>query len=113
MPEKSAPNILSLSQESRLFAPPKSFSQRAHIRSLSQYRNLYMESIRQPERFWARQAKNELVWFKPWKQVLQWKAPNAKWFIGGKLNVSHNCLDRWLDTPTVNKAALIWEGDPA
>jgi acetyl-CoA synthetase len=72
-----------------------------------------MESIRSPEKFWAKQAKNELVWFKPWKQVLKWKVPNAKWFVGGKLNVSFNCLDKWLSTPTANKAALIWEGEPA
>ena len=113
MPEKNTTNITSLSQEARVFPPPKEFSKRAHIKSLSQYRDLYMESMRAPERFWARQAKKELVWFKPWKQVLEWKVPAARWFIGGKLNVSHNCLDRWLNTPTANKAALIWEGEPA
>ncbi|HEY0548163.1 MAG TPA: acetate--CoA ligase, partial [Verrucomicrobiae bacterium] len=106
-------NITSLSQEARLFPPPKEFSRRAHIKSLSQYRDLYMESIRSPEKFWAKQAKNELVWFKPWTSVLKWKVPNAKWFVGGKLNVSFNCLDKWLNTPTANKAALIWEGEPA
>src|SRR5687768_10267749 len=113
MPEKNVTNITSLSQEARLFPPAREFSRRAHIKSLSQYRDLYMESIRSPEKFWAKQAKNELVWFKPWNAVLKWKAPDAKWFIGGKLNVSHNCLDKWLDTPTANKAALIWEGEPA
>jgi len=113
MPDKNAMNITSLSNEKRVFAPSKEFSKRARIRSLSQYRDLYMESIRSPERFWARQAKNELVWFKPWKQVLKWKVPNAQWFVGGKLNVSYNCLDKWLGTPTANKAALIWEGEPA
>jgi acetyl-CoA synthetase len=113
MPEKNATNITSLSQETRVFPPPKEFSKRAHIKSLSQYRDLYMESIRSPEKFWGKQAKNELVWFKPWKQVLKWKVPNAQWFVGGKLNVSFNCLDKWLNTPTVNKAALIWEGEPA
>jgi acetyl-CoA synthetase len=113
MPEKTASNITSFSQESRLFPPAKDFSKRAHIKSLAQYRDLYMESIRSPERFWSKQAKAELTWFKPWKTVLKWKAPNAQWFTGGKLNVSDNCLDRWLDTPTANKAALIWEGEPA
>jgi acetyl-CoA synthetase len=113
MPEKNAMNITSFSHEKRVFPPPKDFSKRAHIKSLSQYRDLYMESIRSPERFWARQAKNELVWFKPWKQVLKWKVPNAQWFVGGKLNVSFNCLDQWLNIPTANKAALIWEGEPA
>jgi acetyl-CoA synthetase len=113
MPEKTVSNITSLSQESRLFPPAREFSKHAHIKSLAQYRELYGESIRNPERFWARQAKTELAWFKPWKSVLKWKAPNAKWFDGGKLNVSDNCLDRWLNTPTANKAALIWEGEPA
>ena len=113
MPEKNVSNITSLSTESRVFPPAKEFSKRAHIKTLAQYRDLYMESLRSPDRFWAKQAKNELVWFKPWNTVLKWKAPNAQWFVGGKLNVSHNCLDKWLDTPTANKAALIWEGEPA
>ncbi len=113
MPEKNAMNITSLSQEMRVFPPPKEFSRRAHIKSLAQYRDLYFESIRSPEKFWAKQAKKELIWSKPWKQVLKWKVPNAQWFVGGKLNVSFNCLDRWLNTPTANKAALIWEGEPA
>jgi acetyl-CoA synthetase len=83
------------------------------MESLARYRQLYNESIRSPEKFWARQAKQELVWFKPWKKVLQWKEPFAQWFAGGQLNVSYNCLDRHLDTPVANKAALIWEGEPA
>jgi acetyl-CoA synthetase len=112
-PTVSAPNITSYLHEERVFHPAKDFSKRAHIKSLAEYRKLYNESIKSPEKFWARQAKNELVWFKPWKQVLQWKEPFAKWFVGGQLNVSANCLDKWLDTPTANKAALIWEGEPA
>ena len=80
---------------------------------MSQYRKMYRESVKSPDKFWAKQAKEELVWFKPWKKVLQWKAPFAKWFVGGTLNVSYNCLDRHLGTPTANKAALIWEGEPA
>ena len=61
---------------------------------------MWTESVKAPEKFWARQAKTELVWFKPFTKVLQWKVPFAKWFLGGKLNVAHNCLDRWLDTPS-------------
>ena len=105
------PNIASLSHEKRVFPPPKEFSKRAHIKSLAQYRKLYHESIQSPEKFWAKQAKNELVWFKPWKKVLQWKTPFAKWFIGGKLNLSENCLDRHLTTHRRNKAAILWEGE--
>jgi len=99
--------------EERVFPPSKEFAKRARIKSLAEYRKLYNESIRAPEKFWARAAKEELVWFKPWKKVLQWKEPFAKWFIGGRVNVSYNCLDRHLSTPLANKAALIWEGEPA
>ena len=106
-------SITSVLNESRVFKPSKAFSARAHIKSLAQYRKLYNESIRSPEKFWAAQAKRELIWFKPWKKVLQWNEPFAKWFLGGQLNVSYNCLDRWLGTPYANKAALIWEGEPA
>jgi acetyl-CoA synthetase len=106
------PNITSVLNENRLFRPPKEFSKRAHIKSLAEYQKLYRESIQAPEKFWGRMAKNELVWFKPWKKVLQWKEPFAKWFVGGQLNASVNCLDKWLGTPTANKAALIWEGEP-
>jgi acetyl-CoA synthetase len=106
-------SITSVLQEERVFAPRKEFSNGAHIKSLAQYRKLYNESIRSPDRFWGKQAKNELVWFRAWKSVLQWKEPFAKWFSGGLLNVSYNCLDRHLGTPVANKAALIWEGEPA
>src|SRR5215831_7629840 len=105
--------ITSVLNESRVFKPPKAFSERAHIKSMAQYRKLYDESVQSPEKFWAAQAKGELIWFKPWKKVLQWNEPFAKWFLGGQLNVSYNCLDRWLGTPYANKAALIWEGEPA
>ncbi len=114
MPPKNKPNAQnSMLSEERVFKPAKEFSQRAHIKSLAHYRKLYNESIKSPEKFWAREAKNELVWFKPWKKVLQWKEPFAKWFVGGQLNVSYNCLDKWLGTPHANKAAIIWEGEPA
>jgi len=106
-------SITSVLHEDRVFPPPKEFARAAHIKSMAEYRAMYNESIRSPEKFWARHAKQELVWFKPWTKVLQWKAPFAKWFIGGKLNLSFNCLDKHLDTPTANKAAIIWEGEPA
>jgi acetyl-CoA synthetase len=106
-------DITSVLHENRVFRPPKEFSRRAHLKSLAQYRKLYRESVTSPEKFWAKQAKDELVWFKPWKKVLQWKEPFAEWFVGGSLNVSFNCLDRHLTSATANKAALIWEGEPA
>jgi acetyl-CoA synthetase len=110
---QTSSGIESVLQENRVFRPPKDFVKRAHIKSLAAYRKLYNESVRSPEKFWAKQAKQELVWFKPWTKVLQWQEPFAKWFVGGQLNVSFNCLDRFLGTATANKAALIWEGEPA
>src|SRR5215471_18732435 len=112
-PQASTTSITSVLQENRVFRPSKEFAKSAHVNSLAQYRKLYNESIRAPEKFWGRMAKQELIWFKPWTKVSQWKEPFAKWFVGGKLNVSHNCLDRHLGTATANKAALIWEGEPA
>src|SRR5690242_3573377 len=96
--EKSS-SITSVLHENRVFKPAKEFSKSAHIKSLAEYQKLYRESVKSPEKFWAKQAKNELVWFKPWKKVLEWKAPFAKWFTGGQLNLSYNCLDRYLGTP--------------
>ncbi len=114
MPANDQPvGITSVSTEKRVFKPLKTFSESAHISSLAQYFRMYNESVRSPEKFWDKQAKAELVWFKPWRKVLEWKVPFAKWFIGGQLNVSHNCLDKWLTTPRANRAALIWEGEPA
>jgi acetyl-CoA synthetase len=104
-------NIESHLIEKRVFKPAKDFAKKARIKSLAQYRKMYRESIRRPDIFWAREAK-ELAWRKPWKKVLDWKAPFAKWFVGGQLNLSENCLDRHLDGPRRNKAAIIWEGEP-
>lgn len=109
----TANSFTSVLHESRRFKPSKAFAKQAHISTEAQYQRLYRESIRTPDKFWARTAKQELVWAKPFKKVLQWNEPFAKWFIGGKLNLSVNCLDRHLETPTANKAALIWEGEPA
>jgi acetyl-CoA synthetase len=104
-------NIESHLVEKRVFKPPRDFSRRTRIKSLGQYRRVYRESMRQPAKFWAREA-SELVWRAKWKKVLEWKAPFAKWFVGGKLNISENCLDRHLTGPRRNKAAIIWEGEP-
>ena len=104
-------NIESHLIEKRVFKASKEFGENARIKSLAQYRKMYRESIRSPDRFWAREAK-ELVWHKSWKKVLEWKAPFAKWFVGGQLNLSENCLDRHLAGPRRNKAAIIWEGEP-
>ena len=101
----------SLLVENRVFKPAAEFSKKARISSMAQYRKMHEESLRHPEKFFAREAK-ELAWRKPFKKVLDWKCPNAKWFTGGQLNVSENCLDRHLDGPRKTKAAIIWEGEP-
>ena len=98
-------------RENRVFPPPEEFARKAHIQSLEQYEAMYKKSIEDPEAFWAEAAK-ELHWFKPWDKVLEWNLPWAKWFVGGKLNLSYNCIDRHLDGPRRDKAALIWEGEP-
>src|SRR6202163_170523 len=104
-------NIESHLIEKRVFRPRKEFSQKARIKSLDQYRRMYRESIKQPVKFWTREA-GVLKWRSRWTTVLQWKAPFAKWFVGGKLNISENCLDRHLAGPRRNKAAILWEGEP-
>ncbi len=110
---KTKTHITSMLQEDRVFPPAKEFSKQAHVSSLAQYRKMYDQSIKSPEKFWGKLAKDELVWFKPWRKELQWKPPQAKWFVGGQLNVAYNCLDRHLGTANANKAALIWEGELA
>jgi acetyl-CoA synthetase len=104
-------NIESILHEGRVFPPPESFSRAAHIKSMAELEGLRAEADADPEAFWARMAE-ELHWFKKWDKVLQWRAPHAEWFVGGKINISDNCLDRHLSSWRRNKAALIWEGEP-
>ena len=105
--------ITSMMAEDRVFYPPKELTEQAHIKSLDEYRQMYEKSINDPEAFWGELAEQEIDWFKKWDKVLVEDFANAKhqWFVGGKLNVSYNCLDRHLKTWRKNKAALIWEGD--
>lgn len=105
--------ITSILKEKRVFKPHPEFSKKAHIKSLKQYEKIYKESVKNPQKFWAQQAKDLLVWSKPWKKILDWNPPFAKWFMGGKTNVSVNCLDRHVASWRRNKAAIIWEGEPS
>jgi acetyl-CoA synthetase len=104
-------DIESVLKEERVFEPPKDFSAKAHIKSIQDYEALYKHAQDDPESFWASMAQ-ELDWSKPWEKVLEWDPPFAKWFIGGRTNIAHNCLDRHLTTARKNKAAIIWEGEP-
>jgi acetyl-CoA synthetase len=104
-------NITSVLKETRQFPPTKEFSAQAHVKSMAEYERLWQQGKDDPEGFWAAQAE-QLHWFKRWDKVLNWKEPHAQWFIGGKINVSYNCLDRHLANGRKNKAAIIWEGEP-
>jgi acetyl-CoA synthetase len=104
-------NIDSILQETRSFPPPPEFAAHAHIKSLQEYERLYAEAESHPEKFWASIA-HELHWFKSWDKVLEWNPPWAKWFVGGQINLSYNCLDRHVQTWRKNKAAIIWESEP-
>jgi len=104
-------NIESHLVEKRVFKPSKDFSKTSLVGNLAEYKKIHAASVKSPEKFWAREASG-LSWKKKWTRVLDWKLPYAKWFVGGRLNASENCLDRHLDGPRRNKAAIIWEGEP-
>ena len=104
--------IESILSEERLFPPPSEFAQQAHIKSFSDYQKLYDYAKNEPEKFWAKLAEKELHWFHRWGKTLDWQPPHAKWFVGGKINITYNCLDRHLTTHRKDKIALIWEGEP-
>jgi len=106
--------ITSMMDETRKFPPSKEFSAKAHIKSLDEYKKLYNRSIQDPEGFWGEEAAN-LEWFKKWDKVLDYSFKDniyIKWFQGGKLNATVNCLDRHLKTSRKNKVAILWEGEP-
>ena len=102
-----AATIDALLKENRVFPPSKAFASQALIKG----QELYEEAKRDREAFWAKAAE-KLHWIKKWDKVLEWNPPFAKWFVGGKLNASINCLDRHIKTNLRNKAAIIWEGEP-
>ena len=104
-------NLESSLRENRVFAPPAEFAAKAYVKSREQYETMYRRSVEQPEEFWA-EAAGELDWFTPWTKVLEGEAQHAKWFVGGKLNLSHNCVDRHALGARKDKIALLWEGEP-
>jgi len=108
----SQPTIESILKEKRQFHPSAEFAQNAQIKSLQEYQQLCEKAKADPQGFWAELAEQELDWFEKWDRVLDWEPPFAQWFVGGKINISYNCLDRHLKTWRKNKAALIWEGEP-
>jgi acetyl-CoA synthetase len=112
MLEHVASEIESLLHEERMFPPPADFARQAQVRSMDEYQALVAEAENDYEGYWARHADRELHWHRKWEKVLEWDEPFAKWFVGGQLNASYQCLDRHLTSWRRNKAALIWEGEP-
>jgi acetyl-CoA synthetase len=107
-------SIESVLQERRLFEPPKGFSESiggAYVKTMNEYRKLYERSISDPDGFWGEIAQS-FHWFRTWDKVVEWNLPDAKWFIGGKTNISYNCLDRQIDSGHGEQTAIIWEGEP-
>ena len=98
-------------QEERRFAPAAEFAAKARIKSFADYERMWNEAAGNIEKFWGDLA-GELHWFTPYSKVLEWNEPFAKWFVGGKTNVSYNCLDAHLGTARANKTAILWEGEP-
>ncbi|MBM3449760.1 MAG: acetyl-coenzyme A synthetase, partial [Armatimonadetes bacterium] len=94
--------IESLLVENRTFSPPPAFTAAAHVRHDAPYREAHGDY----EAFWAKHAAAELAWFRHWNRMLDWNAPWAKWFVGGQLNVSHNCVDRHVEGGSRTKAAI-------
>ncbi|MCP4685751.1 MAG: AMP-binding protein, partial [bacterium] len=107
-PQRSkARGIDTLLRENRKFKPTSAFRRQANANSAS----IYDQASKNPVRFWEQQA-SELVWKKRWSRGLEFKAPDAKWFVGGKLNVTESCLDRHIAEGRRNKAAIVFEGEP-
>jgi acetyl-CoA synthetase len=104
-------SITSVLQEQRVFPPPAEFSQKAHVKSAADYERIHRQAIEDPEKFWGGVAQ-ELHWFRKWDKVLEWNAPWAKWFTGGEINLSYNCLDRQVQSGRKDKVALLWESEP-
>ena len=112
MAEKSSGQISNVMQESRLFPPIKEFSDNARIKSLEEYEQLWEKAKADPASFWADLAREELHWFEPFTEALRWNEPFAEWFVGGKTNVSYNCLDRNIEAGLGDRKAILWEGEP-
>jgi acetyl-CoA synthetase len=111
---QASQGVSTLLNETRVFPPQSPTSlgfTKWHVPSMEEYRELHRRSIEQPEAFWAEEAK-KLAWFAPWSKVLEWNAPDAKWFIGGRINACYNCVDRHVQSGHGEDVAIIWEGEP-
>ena len=112
MSSGSGDAIHSVLQETRMFPPPAEFVAQANIKGMEEYQQMWQRAADDPEGFWGELAEENISWFQKFDKAIDGIMPEAKWFTGGKLNVSYNCLDRHLLTARKNKAAIIWEGEP-
>src|SRR5438045_2520270 len=104
-------SISSLSAEKRVFPPSTEFSAKAQISSLAQYKSMRKEAETDFDGVWRKHGSQKLQWAKPFSKTYEWTPPDAKWFVGGQLNASVQCLDRHQQTPIWKKTAVIWEGE--
>src|ERR1035438_7828621 len=98
--------------DASVYAPSAEFVQRAHVKGPEERRELFQKAEENPEEFWGGLAQQELTWFEKWNKTFESDYPFVKWFAGGKINASYNCVDRHLETARKNKVALLWEGEP-
>lgn len=112
MAESSSGQIDHVLIEDRLFPPPAEFAKKAVISTQEQYEEIYAAARDDRDGFWKKEALEHLHWFEPFDEVCKWEPPNAQWFVGGKTNVSYNCLDRNIDNGLGDRTAIIWEGEP-
>src|SRR5437762_317146 len=108
-----------MSDNQERYLPSESFKSKARINSVEEYQRLYDRSIQNPAEFWEELAKSEIIWSKKWSRVLDCdftrigkvEEPYLKWFEGGQLNVSYNCLDRHVEAGQGNRTAILWQGE--
>ncbi len=112
MSDPSGGQLDTVLHESRLFPPSQEFSSRARISSPEEYQALWDRAAEDPAAFWADLAREELHWFEPFTEALQWKEPNAEWFVDGKTNACYNCLDKHVAEGRGDRTAILWEGEP-
>src|SRR6476620_9777884 len=101
-----------LMADPNVYPPSPEFVAKANVKGMEGYRALYQAAAEDPEKFWGGLAEQELAWFQKPSKTLEWNSPFAKWFVGGKINISYNCIDRHLTTHRKNKVASLWEGEP-
>ena len=95
-----------------VYAPSDEFARHARVQGMDAYWELYRAAEQDPEGFWGSLAERDIHWFQKWNNVLDWNPPFARWFVGGKTNVSYNCVDRHATSHRKNKVAILWEGEP-